>query len=83
MPIIIVVFAMLIGMMRANDLECRIQEVKEDENLPSFFEDDLNIYASVIGLVMIGFSTIISFLLCRAAEKKKKHELLEDIDDYD
>lgn len=52
-----------------------------EEDLPNFFDDWLNIWALIIGAGVVFISSVISFLFCSAADKKKKNQLLGDIED--
>ena len=57
--------------------------VTEDEDLPSFFDDNYNIYALIIGGCLILMSTLVSLYLCNLGDKRGRNELLGDLDGND
>lgn len=52
----------------------------EDEDLPPFFDDMVNVYAFILGFALILISVIGSCCLCRMGDRISRNELLEDLD---
>ena len=67
----------LVATVRTMNYDVRAEE---DEDLPSFFDDMVNVYAFIIGFALIGISIVGSFCLCTMGDKMSRNELLEDLD---
>ena len=58
-------------------------QVSEDEDLPTFFKDKMNIIALFGGLGLVLISTLLSLYLCSAADRRAARAGLLDDDDKD
>ena len=57
--------------------------IPTEKDLPTFFEDTWNIYAVVIGASLIIISSLVSLYLCSLGDKRRRNELLNDLDQSD